>query len=123
MVAALSARASTGARRKGQGAGPLHESLTTRLKAAAITGGPGGRPFEDVPVYLVVLTGHFTDERFPLSPQTTILAYAVDATSHRILDIARYRGPIDAKAVAQMTSFTVPPSFAPSARGGRQLGR
>lgn len=90
--------------------------LTTRRKAAAAMGEPG-QPFEDVPVYLVVLTGHFTDEKASTpggpAPQGTILAYTADATSHAILDLGLTDGPLDTKSVGQMASFSVP-AFSPT---------
>ncbi len=88
--------------------------LTTRRKVFDAMGEPGQpATVTDVPVYLVVLTGHFAAQNasYPpgaSAPLGTTLTYSVDAGSHSILDFGVGNGPIDTKAVGPMTSFTVP---------------
>ena len=88
--------------------------LTTRRKVFDAIGEPGQpATVADVPVYLVVLTGHFVDEKSfapeeAPAPQGTTLVYAADTHTHAPLDFGLQNGPIDTKTVGPMTSFTVP---------------
>ena len=88
--------------------------LTTRRKVFDAIGEPDQpATVADVPVYLVVLTGHFVDEKSfappgAPAPQGTTLVYAADAHTRGVLDFGLQDGPIDTKAVGPMTSFTVP---------------
>jgi hypothetical protein len=63
-------------------------------------------------VYLVVLTGNFTDENTfspgGPAPQGTTIVYTVDADSHLIHDFGLVNGPVDTTPVGQMTAFSLP---------------
>jgi hypothetical protein len=87
--------------------------LTTRRKVFAAFGEPDQpATLTDVPVYLVVLSGHFTDaQAFTPNGQAirgTTLVFAADAHSHGILDFGLQNRPIASAVVGPMISFNVP---------------
>ncbi len=77
-------------------------------------------------VYLVVLTGHFTDVNafYPTGgspPKGTTIAFTVDVRTRAIHDFGMSNGQADTTGVGQVTSFTLPagdPTPTPQATAG-----